>query len=246
MPLRAAMSPVADQVVIDGGDGVLPQLRLRDPRAEVARDGPHVAVQQLVPRLGERLGELVRVLVEALRDRPVDRVQPQREVRRQHHRGVPLRRVVGVGHGALGRGVLGRPLLRAGGARRQLPLVVEQVVEVAVVPLRRVVGPGALEPAGDRVGALAACRTCSSSRGPGASTGQPSGSGPTYSGVGGAVALAERVAAGDERHRLLVVHRHAGERLADVPGRGERIRVAVRAPPGSRRSGPSARRRTDR
>ena len=105
------MSCVADQVVIDGGDGVLPQLRLRDPRAEVARDGSHVAVQQLVPRLGERVGELVRVLVEALGDRRVDRVHPQREVRRQHHRGVPLRRIVRVGHGALGRGIRGRPLL---------------------------------------------------------------------------------------------------------------------------------------
>ena len=41
--------------------------------------------------------------------------------------------------------------------------------------------------------------------------------------------LAEGMAAGDERHRLLVVHRHAGEGLADVPRRGNRIGVAVRA-----------------
>ena len=59
---------LADQLVIDRGDRVLPQLRLGGTqRAEVARDRPHVAVRQLVPRLGERLGELVRVLVEALR-----------------------------------------------------------------------------------------------------------------------------------------------------------------------------------
>ena len=44
----------------------------------------------------------------------------------------------------------------------------------------------------------------------------------------GAVRLAERVTAGDERDRLLVVHRHAGERLADVHGGGERIGIAVR------------------
>jgi hypothetical protein len=43
------------------------------------------------------------------------------------------------------------------------------------------------------------------------------------------VGLAERVAAGDERDGLLVVHRHAGERLADVARRGERVRVAVGA-----------------
>ena len=40
--------------------------------------------------------------------------------------------------------------------------------------------------------------------------------------------LAERVAAGDQRDRLLVVHRHALERLADIPRRGERVRLAVR------------------
>ena len=40
--------------------------------------------------------------------------------------------------------------------------------------------------------------------------------------------LAERVPAGDERHRLLVVHRHAAEGLANVPRGGDGIRVAVR------------------
>jgi hypothetical protein len=41
--------------------------------------------------------------------------------------------------------------------------------------------------------------------------------------------LAERVPAGDQRHRLLVVHRHPAERLADVDGRAQRVRLAVRA-----------------
>ena len=40
--------------------------------------------------------------------------------------------------------------------------------------------------------------------------------------------LAEAVSAGDERNRLLVVHGHAREGLANVHGRGERIRLAVR------------------
>ncbi len=42
-----------------------------------------------------------------------------------------------------------------------------------------------------------------------------------------AVRLAKRVAAGDERHRLVVVHRHAAERLANVPRRGEGIGLSV-------------------
>src|SRR6185437_7508128 len=47
--------------------------------------------------------------------------------------------------------------------------------------------------------------------------------------VTGAVGLAEGVAAGDQRNGLLVVHRHPAERLADVAGRGQRVRVRVRA-----------------
>ena len=43
-----------------------------------------------------------------------------------------------------------------------------------------------------------------------------------------AVGLAEGVAAGDQRDGLFVVHRHAEERLADVLGRRDRIRIAVR------------------
>src|ERR671910_1336986 len=61
-----------------------------------------------------------------------------------------------IGHGALSRGISGSPLLRTGGARRERPVVLEQVVQEPVVPLRRLVGPCALQPAGDRVGAIAA------------------------------------------------------------------------------------------
>src|SRR6185312_14475333 len=47
--------------------------------------------------------------------------------------------------------------------------------------------------------------------------------------IAGAVGLAEGVAARDQRDRLLVVHRHAEEGLADVLGRRDRVRIAVRA-----------------
>ncbi|MEZ4249493.1 MAG: hypothetical protein R3B99_14790 [Polyangiales bacterium] len=47
-------------------------------------------------------------------------------------------------------------------------------------------------------------------------------------GVPGAVGLAEGVAAGDERDRLFVVHRHAREGLAHVASRLHRIGLAVR------------------
>src|SRR5439155_12928236 len=45
----------------------------------------------------------------------------------------------------------------------------------------------------------------------------------------GAMGLAEGVAARNQRDGLFVVHRHASKRLADIPGRQHRIRIAVRA-----------------
>jgi len=183
-------------------------------------------VQQLVPGLGEGLRELVGVLQEAARDRLVDRVEPQRQVGGEHRR-LALRRVRRrAGHDRLG--VLGDPLVGAGGALGELPLVAEEDLEEAVVPLVRGVGPGDLQAGGDRVGALA-----------GAVRRPPTqallldrralGLGADQVGVAGAVGLAERVTAGDERDGLLVVHRHPGERLADVAGGRQGVRVAVRA-----------------
>src|SRR6202162_4359411 len=45
----------------------------------------------------------------------------------------------------------------------------------------------------------------------------------------GTVSFAKGVAARDERNRLFVVHRHASKSLANIRGRCDRIRVAVRA-----------------
>ncbi len=219
-----------DQLVRHRGDGVLPdQLLLRDQRPEVALDRPHVDVRQLEPRPGERVRQLVRVLQEAPRDRLVDRVEPQREVRRQDRRVVSLRRIVGVRHGA-GPGAAPRnPLPQAGGAQFHVPLEAEQVLEEAVVPPRRRGCPGPLEPAGDGVRAL-----------PGAVAAPPAQALLLDRGalglraeilvrVGHAVGLAERVPADDQRDGLLVVHRHAPEGLADVAGRRDRVRDGVRA-----------------
>ena len=236
---------VVDQLVVDRGHRVLPQLRLGDPRAEVARDRPHVAVQQLVPGLGEGVGELVGVLEEAPGDRLVDRVDPQREVGRQHHRGVPLRRVVRVGHRVLAAagpsastasrrpGSWSAPTRSRTGSRgSRCPTRSASLVQAPSSPLVMVSAPLPVpyvffQP-----------RPC-------CSTGHPRARGRRSPRVDRAVGLAERVAADDERDRLLVVHRHAAERLADVarPPAGPGCRSG---PPGSRRSGPSARRRAGR
>ena len=119
------------------------------------------------------------------------------------------------------------PLLRAGRALRQLPFVLEQVLEEVVAPLRRRLRPGDFRAAGDGVGAEA-----------GAVLALPAEAlildGAAFRlradqrRIAGAVGLAEGVAAGNQRDGLLVVHRHAEERLADVLGRRDRVRIAVR------------------
>ena len=223
-----AMSSRVDQLVIDGGNRVLPdQLLVGDLRTEIPRDGSHVAVGELVPGAGEGVGELVGVLEETPRDRLVDRVHPQCEVRRQHDGGVPLRRVVSVRHRVRGCGIRRNPLPRAGRALHQIPVVAEQRREETVVPPRRGGCPGTLEPAGDRViaraaaeGVLPAEALLLDARAFGFAT-------DVLVRVGGTVGLAEGMPAGDEGDRLLVVHCHARERLANIPGRGKRTRDAV-------------------
>ena len=217
----------ADELVRDRRHRVLPQLRLRrHQRAQVARARPHVAMRQLEPRPGERIRELVRVLEEAARDLLVDWVHPQGEVGGEHGRRVPLRWIVGVRDRALALAVLRPPLVRTSRTLGQLPLVAEQMREEAVAPLRGRRRPGDLEPAADGVAPNAcavaafpaqALRLERSRLGVGTDVGRGAG----------AVSLAKRVPAGNERHRLFVVHRHAAERLANIARGRQRIGVAV-------------------
>ena len=148
---------VVDQLVIDRGDRVLPDEFLRrDLRAEVARARAHVAVRELEPRAGERVGELVGIAPgSAARSfRTPGRTRSARSVV-SIVGAMRLRRVVRVGHRAVAGAVLRPPLVRAGRALRQFPLVAEQVLEEVVAPLRRRGGPGDFQAAGDRVAALA-------------------------------------------------------------------------------------------
>ena len=221
---------VVDQRVIDSRDRVLPQQFLgRHVLAQVARHWPHVAVHELEPGPREGVRELVRVLVEAARHRLVGRVGPHGDVRRRHHRRMPLGCVMRVGDEVRRRAGLWRPLLRPSRAADQLPLEAEQVLEVVVVPPDRVGGPCALQTAGDRVvtlaGAVAVDPAQALELGRRTLRLRPD----IHARVSRAVALAERMSAGDQRHRLGVVHRHAAERLTDVPRRRNRVGHAVRA-----------------
>src|ERR1035441_4452661 len=119
--------------------------------------------------------------------------------------------------------------MRTGRALGQFPFVAEQVLADVVAPLPRRRTPSNFQAAADRVVAVAAAI--------GVVPAQAlllDGGGLGYGAdilvrISSAVGFAEGVAAGNERNRLLVIHRHAGERFADVPCRGKGIRVSIRS-----------------
>src|SRR5208283_2746762 len=118
--------------------------------------------------------------------------------------------------------------MRTGRALCQFPFVAEQVLEEVVAPLCWRGGPGDLQAAGYCIAAF----TCAEAALPTEALRLDSrrfGLRPHIGRGAGAVGFAEGVTTGDERNRLFVVHGHASESLADIPGRRDRIRVAVRA-----------------
>ena len=161
----------------------------------------------------------------AARNRPVDRVEPQRQVRGQHVRHMLLRRIVRVRD--RGGGIFRLPLLRTGGALRQLPFVVEQIVEEVIAPLRRCLRPRDLRAAGDGVRPEAAAMPALPAEALILDVGA-FGLRADKRRIAGAVGFAEGVAAGDERDRLLVVHRHPLEGFPDVVRGCHEIGLAVR------------------
>ena len=69
----------ADQLVIDGGNGVLPnQFLLGDFGSEVTDAGPHVAVGQFEPSAGEGVGKEIRICEVVARDLFIRGVHPKR------------------------------------------------------------------------------------------------------------------------------------------------------------------------
>src|SRR6266851_382959 len=102
----------------------------------------------------------------------------------------------------------------------------EQVFEEVVVPLYWVGGPGALQPAGDRIAAFAAAISIFPAEAlflDVGALGFPADIAVRSSTVG----FSERMPAGNKRNCLHVIHRHAAECLADILGRGEWIRLSL-------------------
>ena len=135
--------------------------------------------------------------------------------------------VVSIRHGAGCCSALGFPLLSAGGALGEFPFKAEQVFEVIVVPLHRVGGPCALQAAADGIHAFAAAKAVFPAQALLFDGGALGFATDILVRIGSAMRFAEGVSAGDEGNCLLVIHRHARERLPNIRRRGDWIRLAI-------------------
>ena len=136
------------------GNGILPdQVFSRHVGAEVTRLRAHVAVGQLEPGPREGVPEILGIGAKPVHDLAIGRVHLHRHVGVGHHGVVADRRILGVDRLVLFGDLDRLPLPRAGGALFQLPLVIEQHVEIAHVEHGRVGGPGAFQAAGYRIAA---------------------------------------------------------------------------------------------
>ena len=183
-------------------------------------------MEELEPGASEGVLELVVVLHEPLRDLGVLRVGLEGHVGDQEDRRLGLTLVVGVRDEVFVLEIDRHHAVDTGRARGDFPLVLEQQAEEVVAPLERRGGPDGVEAAGDRVVAHAAAVLVLPAEAL-ILDGSAFGLGADVGVGGGTVAAAHAVTAGDESHGLLVVHRHAGEGLADVVCGERRVGHAV-------------------
>src|SRR5580693_3493891 len=109
-----------------------------------------------------------------------------------------------------------------------LPFIPGRGGKEAVAPLRWRGGPDDFESTADRVTTVTVAKFVLPSQALLLDVGAFWIVANILSGNAGAVGFAEGVTAGDERHGFLIIHRHAGEGLADVAGGGKRIRLSIR------------------
>ena len=185
-------------------------------------------MRQLVPGLRKGFRELLRIFMEPLRDRPVDRIHPQRQIGREHHRRVLDLRIMRIRHRIFACPIFRRPLPRTCGALGEFPLIVEQIVEVVIVPFCRIGRPRAFQPAGDRVDALARAIAVLPAEALLLDARAFRLRTDIFRRVSRTMRLAERMTAGNQRNRLFVIHRHARKCLTDIFCSRKRIRLAVR------------------
>src|ERR1017187_3379294 len=118
--------------------------------------------------------------------------------------------------------------MRPARALGQFPFVAEQVREEVVAPLRRRRAPNDFQAAADRVTAFARAKFALPAEALLFDAGGFRDWADIPVRIGSTMGFAEGVTAGTERNGLLVIHRHAGESLSDIPCRGNWSRLSIR------------------
>ena len=185
-------------------------------------------MEELEPRTGEGVGKDFGVLVEVFGDLTVCRVSDHGHVCRGHHGG-NLGGSVFCIRGHVGLFLVRRsPLVGSGWTLGQCPrvFVLEQHVEVTVVPLNGVGRPGTFDTARDGV----TTDTRAIVAGPSKTLffeGCPFWFGAFVVFWTCTVSFTERVAASGESNGFFVVHRHSAEGFTDILCAKKRVRVRV-------------------
>ena len=195
---------------------VLPnKLFLRHFRPQIARFRPHIAMQQFKPSAGKSIGQLVGVLMKALGNLAIIRVFNQRNIGRVHRQSNPFTGRVDFRCHIVGRDIDRMPNIRTGRRGGDLPVIFEQRIEIAIIPLCRIGGPRPLQTGRDGVAPMAGSVRrfppkphLLNRRGFRLRSDQPVISGPMH--------FAECVPTGHQRHGFLIIHRHAGKGFTDV------------------------------
>ena len=211
------------------GHGVLPdQVFGRDVGAVVIGLGAHVAVGQFEPSAGEGVSEVGGIGPEFLADLVVDRVNLHGHVCVCHQRHGPAGRIAGIERLFVFRHVDRGPLVGACGGFCKLPIIAEEVVEIAHVPLGGFLGPSTFDTGGEGIRGLALMARVVPAEALHVDR-AALGLGADMVMVAAAVGFANRVATTGQGGGFLVVHSHAGKGFPDVLRRARRIRIAVHA-----------------
>ena len=185
-------------------------------------------MRELEPGAGKGVVESCLILMEAFRNLAIFGVNLERHVGVGHHGHATDRGVFHIDRHVFGFDIDGLVLPGAGRALGELPFVLEQHVEITVVPLRRFAGPGAFDAAGDGVATDATrfvidpAQTLFFER-------CAFRCGAEVGCIAVAVRFADGVAASGEGDGFFVVHGHAGKGDAHVTGGFKRVGLAVNA-----------------
>ena len=215
------------QFAVTGRDRILPdEIFLRYIGAEVATLRSHITMGQLEPGTGKGIFECSRILAEFLRDLPVFRIHLHRHISIGHD-GV----ATNAGNMRIERFFFLRhidrfPLIGTCRALPHFPIIIEQQVEIGMVPFVGSTGPRTFQSAGHRVLCIAASFRILPSE-----TLVLYFGGLRHRSESGCIAvtmcLTYGVSAGCQRNGLFVVHTHALEGGAHIVSGSDRVWFSI-------------------